>query len=370
MPWIETSHNGFVVRYRVAGGPKRAIYVPTEPEAKTLKAKIEYDLARGINPDTGQSIRMGVGITCAEAITRYREWSNRQGRAESTYTRDIQTIVPFLEECPSHLFYVTTEHINSFLCEKIFKTASSYNKSIAALRAFFRAMKELGYTSIDISSLKYRKTPRQLPTVFTDEQVAALIEALAPQHRPIAFFIAITGCRIGEAVNLKWRDVKLPNVLIKHPKEGHDKALVLPKDLSDMVAALPRTGKYVFERDGTDRTLIRNLQNRLKTAARKCEIDEKQVHWHKFRHTAASRLVLQLPVPVVQQLLGHQTITTTQKYIAVAGAHMAKAARGPLQKYARDLLGKVAGQAADKSSAKPQSTVAKNKGKPKRKRSK
>lgn len=370
MPWIEKSRNGFVVRYRISGGPKRSIYAPTEAEAKTLKAKIEYDIARGINPDTGQSIKMGIGITCLEAIDRYREWSNRKGRAQSTYERDMNTLITFFESVPAHLVYVASEHINTYLRVTKFDYASSYNKAIAAFRSFFGSMRDMGYTSVNIAEgLKYRKIPRKLPSVFTDEQVVNLIEALAEQHRPIAFFIAITGCRIGEAVALKWRDVKLPIVLIKHPKEGHDKSLVLPQDLVGIISKLPRDGHYVFARDGSERTFIRNLQERLKTAARKCKIDEDLVHWHKFRHTAASRLVLHLPVPVVQQLLGHQTITTTQKYIAVAGEHMAKAAKGPLQEYAQDLLGKVAGQLAEKSKAKAGNTAAKKKGKSKRKRS-
>ena len=60
----------------------------------------------------------------------------------------------------------------------------------------------------------------------------------------------------------------------------------------------------------------------MKDAAREVGIDSARAHSHAFRHTYGRNCVLRgVPIPVLQKWLGHSSLTDTQRYVELAGAH-------------------------------------------------
>lgn len=340
MAWIESRRNGYLVRYRLLGLSVQSQYVDTEQAAKVLCAKIEYEIARGINPATGRPIGAGVGPTTVEAVALFRKWSERQGRAPMTYKRDLVTIMPLLESAPARLIDLTRSDIDRFIADNLQKLSySSHNNAVNAIRAFCRCMMELGHMQEDLSAhLRRMRLPQRLPSVYTESEVSSLINALPMRYRPFGLFVAITGCRLGEACKLKWQDYKPPVVTIRSPKERKDKALLIPPSLCVILNGIPRTADHVFTnlRGGSiDTSAAGRL---LRRAAQRAGITD--ARWHKFRHTAATRYITELPSAVVQQMLGHSSITTTERYLAVTAGQLAPAAH-VLERASADLCGQI-----------------------------
>ena len=60
----------------------------------------------------------------------------------------------------------------------------------------------------------------------------------------------------------------------------------------------------------------------MKRAAATAGIDPARAHPHAFRHTYGRNCVLRgIPLPVLQQWLGHQSLADTQRYVELAGSH-------------------------------------------------
>ncbi len=282
------------VHYRVLGlqcaeGPFR------KSDAQARKAEIEYQLSRGIDPRTGQRFQKGRGITFDEGLKEFGEWSAKRQRAKLTLKRDVDELDKLSEHAPPFLNELRNEHIEAFLDSRSRLQASSYNKAVFAVKAFCKAMHDLGHLNSDLGrSIKARKIPRRVPDIMTLEEVAQLLTGFDDFDRPFALFVATTGCRRGEACQLRWDDVELPKVVIRSPKEKHDKTLVLPEGLCGIIQKLPRATQWVFpNRRGNMRG--DNLSKLVKNAAKRAGLDPSRVHWHALRHTVATYLITQEP---------------------------------------------------------------------------
>src|SRR5206468_1167221 len=87
-------------------------------------------------------------------------------------------------------------------------------------------------------------------------------------------------------------------------------------DVYEMLFRQKKATGYVFTKDGIP-IGCRGLLAHLKKAAK--EVGLGNIGWHTLRHTFASHLAMQgAPLPVLQALLGHSSITTTMRYAHVA----------------------------------------------------
>jgi integrase len=155
---------------------------------------------------------------------------------------------------------------------------------------------------------------------------------LASQYRSpyLRDFIELalnTGCRKQELLGLEWRNVDFDNnlILLEKTKNGTRRSVhlnsicraVLIRRMGVRAELCPDTPWVFFH--GTPVThvnvggRVKNVKTPFATACKKAGIDD--VHIHDLRHTATSWLVMEgVPLLEVSRLLGHKSITQTERY--------------------------------------------------------
>ncbi len=153
---------------------------------------------------------------------------------------------------------------------------------------------------------------------LTPEEAERLLSRLSMDHHAFASFLLNTGCRIGEALALEWKDVQADRVTLRWETTKGKKSRVL--GLNRQAKAALEWGRsqgwsrpwQCINYDGFHSGFMRA----------KAEIglkDDPEVVPHILRHTYASWLVQRgVSLQVVSKLLGHSTITMTMRYAHLA----------------------------------------------------
>jgi integrase len=162
------------------------------------------------------------------------------------------------------------------------------------------------------------------------EESKRLIDAAEGQLRTMIIVALKTGLRHGELLALRWQDVDLvagriivrQNVVrgvIGTPKSGKPREIPLSEEARKALKEHRHLrGPYVFcNMDGKMLT-DSELKNPLAHAVKRAGL-ARSVGWHCLRHTFASHLAMRgATLKVIQELLGHSTITMTMRYAHLA----------------------------------------------------
>ena len=150
---------------------------------------------------------------------------------------------------------------------------------------------------------------------LSDSDIDKLINGATNKlTRDLITFLIYTGCRKGEALNLKWDDVDLQNdaIAIKGTKTKYDRYIPISKPLKELLCGIEKHQDclYVFNKDGTR---IGNFRKSFITACRNAGI--KDMHIHDLRHVFASKMVKDgVSLFITGELLGHRTTQMTKRY--------------------------------------------------------
>ncbi len=139
-----------------------------------------------------------------------------------------------------------------------------------------------------------------------------MLREAAPYLRAPILFSIMTGLRLSNVINLDWSEAdSLSKMVTVTVKGGKKHSLPLNSGaLSILYEIGPQADGRVFLRDGRP---IRSWRTAWEGALRRAGI--KDFRWHDLRHTAASRLVQSgVDLSIVQEVLGHSKIETTQRY--------------------------------------------------------
>ena len=230
----------------------------------------------------------------------------------------------------------------AFLHERGVSRATVARK-LAAVRSFYRELTRVGAMTANPAALV--ATPKQekrLPRPMSEEEVRALLdsafggEPADARDRAILELLYATGCRVSELVGADLGDLELSRegegmlrVLGKGRKErlvpiGRPAVTALrlwlgardATEPSGPVRAADRDALFLNQRGGrlTDRSVRRILDARLQRAAL-----EGKVSPHALRHSFATHLLnAGADLRSIQELLGHASLSTTQKYTKVS----------------------------------------------------
>ncbi|MCK5476495.1 MAG: tyrosine-type recombinase/integrase [Candidatus Aenigmarchaeota archaeon] len=207
-------------------------------------------------------------------------------------------------------------------------TNTTLNLAISSLKFFFE--------TVGVHILKNVKRPKRektLPVILSKEEVSKIVDApVNPKHRLMLKTIYGLGLRVSELVNLKSEDVQFERnmVLICAAKGKKDRYVPLPKSLSnDLINYVAfNKSKYLFEgRNG--KLSVKTVQKVFEGAFKKAGINKK-ISCHTLRHSFATHLLERgVSVRVIQVLLGHSKLETTQIYTHVS-AFQIENIRSPL----------------------------------------
>ncbi len=250
------------------------------------------------------------------------------------YQYDLKQLHLFLEHGGKQFSSATVRDLRAFVhsLSDMHLSAVSINRKISAVKTFYRFLlqnKTVGENPAE--DLELLKTRRKLPLVLSVDEVSAIVEAatkktpLGLRDRVCLELLYSSGLRISELLSLTLSDVQLNERLLSVVGKGNKQRLVpfgnkARAAIDDYLIA----GRPVILKNKTSSTFILNARGRKLSRMGFLKIlrgywvmsgVRKRVTPHTFRHSFATHLLEGgADLRVVQELLGHADISTTQIY--------------------------------------------------------
>lgn len=203
---------------------------------------------------------------------------------------------------------------------------SSINLALSSLKFFYNEIIQ----SRAFNAVKAPKPEKKLPTVLTKDEVKRLLDAATnPKHKLLIGLMYSSGLRVSECVSLKTDDIDSNEMIgkVKHGKGMKERYFILSNNLiqhlNDYLSKKRDSSPYIFSIKGRPIT-IRQAQKIVKGAAIKAGI-KKRVFCHALRSSFATHLLeAGTDIRIIQELLGHSNLSTTQIYTKVSTQQLKK----------------------------------------------
>ncbi len=253
----------------------------------------------------------------------------------AAYRRYNQQLLDFSKKSSEQ---ITKDDIKLFLghliADKEF-SSRSVNLARSAIYFFYEQVLEKS-----LGSIKTPKIEKSLPTVLSKREIKQLINACNNRKsKMIIELLYSSGLRVSELVNLKVEDFEDKIGWVRGGKGKKDRAFILSERiLADLRHFLKTKGigeGHIFRNRKGGILSPRNIQKIVSTAAKKANI-QKHVTPHKLRHSFATHLLENgTDIRVIQELLGHSNLNTTQIYTHISTEQIKKV-ENPLDKLSLD----------------------------------
>ena len=250
------------------------------------------------------------------------------------YWFDLQKLLHFCEEREVGILTLTQEHLEEFLASLYDQALSprSTARLISGLRSFFRFLQLEKYRDDDPTELL--ETPKiglKLPVVLSLEEVDAILAAIdlstdeGTRNYAIIETLYSCGLRISELIGLRFSDLFLEEGFIRVEGKGNKQRLVPISDVAIQKIknwlscrnqiAIKKGNEDIIFVSGRGKAISRvTVFHYIKQYADAAGI-QKNISPHVFRHSFATHLLERgANIRVIQEMLGHEKITTTEIY--------------------------------------------------------
>lgn len=208
------------------------------------------------------------------------------------------------------------EDFKSFMSEKY---SNAYvNRYLSCIKTIFNiGIKNELIKTTPMKAVKMMKEDNHKIRYLTADEEARLFKELPEHLKPIVICALQTGLRKSNILQLRWELVDLEFRFIEvlaQQNKGH-KIIKIPisDKLLETLESLPKNSEYVFANPDTGKP-YRDISEGFKNACDRANIEN--FRFHDLRHTVATRLVEKgIDLRVVQEIMAHSTIVTTQRYM-------------------------------------------------------
>lgn len=216
----------------------------------------------------------------------------------------------------------------------------SLGRTVSVLRSFFSYLRRVGLAENNpASGIGVPKFPRTLPRYLGEDDVAQLFDPSRIEDEPAARDLALlellygSGLRASEAVGLDWKDVSFDDqrVHVRSGKGNKDRIVPMSRAAREALKRLSTIQKTTNRDRGADHPIFRNPRGsrlavrsvgRIVNAAME-KAGLPPMNPHALRHSCATHLLDSgADLRSIQDLLGHASLTTTQKYTHVSLSHL------------------------------------------------
>ena len=255
------------------------------------------------------------------------------------YQRDVNGLISFIGS--KNIVHVHREDIIAFLAHGKQRgvATSSLCRALIVIKMFFRFLKQEGFIREDPTcSIDPPKMWRLIPQVMTQQEVSKLLEQpdckkeIGSRDRAIFEVLYATGIRVSELCMLNLHDLDEQTVRVKG-KGGKERVLPIAR------IAVQAVDQYLTHRKEVEPGLNQPLfvtkqgrrMGRTQVWARikyyaKCAHIAKNISPHTLRHSFATHLLDHgADLRVIQELLGHADIGTTDRYTHVSNRRLRQA---------------------------------------------
>jgi len=254
------------------------------------------------------------------------------------YTNDIQQFLDALEakKIPTIEIVGRKQILDHLLALKTSGIAtSSISRHLVSIKIFFRYLLQEGIILQNVTdTMDSPRLWKILPDTLSTQEVDRLLQApdlrtpLGLRNYAILELLYATGMRVSELTHLKLSDLQLPDTSIRCIGKGQ-KERIIPlskksiktlyrylEETRPLLTLDPQTPNLFLTRNGNPLSRQR-LWQIIKTLTKKAGI-QKNISPHTLRHSFASHLLHNgAPLRIIQELLGHADIATTQIYTHV-----------------------------------------------------
>ncbi len=214
-------------------------------------------------------------------------------------------------------------------------SASSRNRKFSCLKAFFTWVFENDYSSADLGAhIVAPKVPKKIPHHISVDEALELLKALENEdktvnplilkQRALIYLLYGGGLRVSEAGHLMWVNVDIKNNRVQVMGKGQKQRWVpIPYICSEKLKELKNKSndhKFVF---GEKPLSNQQAYEWVKLWGQKVHL-QKSLNPHALRHSFATHLLTGgANLRVLQEMLGHSSLTATEKYLHLSLDHLA-----------------------------------------------
>lgn len=278
-------------------------------------------------------------------LSEYQRYLEASGRFSKytirNYLIDVKEFLRFLTVRRISPERVDREIIRDYLAElhRMGRVRASLARKLSALRSFYRYLKQERGWANPMDSVKAPKQERRLPSYLNREEIEKLL-AVPDEETPIGLrdralleLLYAAGLRVSELASLECSQVDLISGEIRVKGKGNKERIALMgrpaiqalrEYLERGRPRIPGSSQspYLFLNYEGKRLSPRSIQKLVREYAVRAGLG-KRVHPHLIRHTFATHLLDgDADLRVVQELLGHASLSSTQIYTHVSRSHI------------------------------------------------
>ena len=252
-------------------------------------------------------------------------------RASSKYTIKayLKFNRDFLEFIKKQQEDITQDDLKLFLAELISEKGlkpRSVNLALSALKFYYKDILEKDI----FTRIKAPKIEKKIPTVLTKEEIRRLLATdIIEKHRLLIEFMYSSGLRVSEVVAMKINDLEFDEKMgyVRAGKGKKDRHIILSTSLIEHLKHYFETreeiSEYVFA--GRNGHLTERMAQKVVNLTTKKAGINKRVYCHALRSSFATHLLEEgTDIRVIQELLGHANLATTQIYTKVSREQLKK----------------------------------------------
>ncbi len=251
-----------------------------------------------------------------------------RGFSDKTLGAYISNNQRFLEFCGKSEKDVDGQDIKNYMAHLMDKglKPSSVSLAMSALKFLYDEMLGKGL----FVKIKMPKLEKKLPTVLSKDEIGKMLSVVKnAKHRLLIAFLYSSGLRVSECVKIKIDDLDFNEKMgiVRSGKGKKDRNIILSeyliKDLKMYLEGRKDENSYVFSIK--DRHIsVRQAQRIVNWAAKAAGI-KKRVFCHALRSSFATHLLeAGTDIRIIQELLGHSNLATTERYTKVSREQLKK----------------------------------------------
>ena len=251
----------------------------------------------------------------------------------NSYVRDLEEFNSFLES--EYIKHVTYKDIRSYLAHMYNKKYSSrtISRKLSAIRSFYKYEVNKGVIRDNPCLLiSNPKVEKKLPNYLSYNEIETMLEVPdtfknnSLRDKLIIETLYSTGIRVSELVNIKVKDIDFYNNQILILGKGNkERYVIFGNTLKDMLKeyiSIKSDSEYLITNKYNKKMSTRSIEEIVKKIVKIDGIKNK-VTPHTIRHTFATHMLNEgADLRVVQELLGHENLKTTEVYTHVSNERL------------------------------------------------
>ena len=212
-------------------------------------------------------------------------------------------------------------------------SSASQSRKLAAAKSFIKWLLENNYIKNDLRHFfRSPKSVSKMPNVLSVDEIFSVIHAMKAAHKQerkdiqrdlgLFFLLYGGGLRVSEACRLKANQIQWNNKTVRiKGKGGKERLVALPDQTLEYLKPFKKNEPWLF---GKNPLSERKAYDIIRFWGRKAGL-VKAIHPHALRHSFATHLLVSgSDLRTLQELLGHKTLTATQKYIHLDLMHLSR----------------------------------------------